>query len=386
MLEIRHFVGHRGIDSIENDWRSLLTRLPRKRHFHYPEWYRAYLDGYAADEGELHLFAAYDTNSLLAVLPLRYARERLLGLPLRHYSLIAGDNIALADITVDPAVSVDSLLTALNAHLAGNRALAWDMISFRHILEDSPLFTSNLSGFWRTSLRPHRGCYYLSLDQPYETFFQSLSKNTRSSLKRARNKLTEAGGGIYLSTRDPAQLPASYQKFLEVESSGWKGAHGSGTAIKLNPSMDRFYRSLLDRFGRDGRCEIQLLKLGEAAIAAQFCLIIDGTLYNFKTGFREEYARLAPGQMLSEQLLKHNSDRQTDVRFVNLVTDPPGDRMWRPLRLQVSNLYAFNCTATGALAYTRMGARRMLSRLLRRSDRQIALVPAPDPARGNDST
>jgi CelD/BcsL family acetyltransferase involved in cellulose biosynthesis len=368
MLEIRHFVGRHGVDSLEGDWRSLLTRLPRRRHFHYPEWYRAYLDGYAADEGELHLFAAYDSGTLLAVLPLRYERERLLGLPLRHYSLLSGDNIALADITCDPTVPIDSILTALNTYLAGNRALSWDMISFRHILEESPLLASSITGLWRTLLRPHRGCFNLVLDQPYETYFQTLSKNTRSSLNRARKKLTEAGGGTYLSTRDPAQLLAYYQEFLEVEASGWKGAHGSGTAIKLNPAMDRFFRSLLKYFGHDGRCEIQLLKLGESTISGQFCLAIDGTLYNFKTGFREEYARLAPGQMLSEQLLMHNSGRKTDIRNFNLVTDPPGDRMWRPQRLQVSNLYAFNCTAMGALAYAHMRARHKLSRLLHRTD------------------
>jgi CelD/BcsL family acetyltransferase involved in cellulose biosynthesis len=379
MLEIRHFVGRSGIDALEADWQALIERLPRRRHFHFPDWYRAYLDGYVANDGELHLFAAYDAETLVAVLPLRYVHERLLGLSLRHYRLFGADESALADIVCYPPAAIDQIFIALTNYLGTNRALAWDMISFRHVLEESPVLAADTTVFWRTCLRPHRGCYYHFLHQPYDTYFQSLSKNTRSSLKRARNKLSEAGGGTYLSTRDPAELPAYYQEFLEVEASGWKGAHGSGTAIKLNPHMDRFYRSLIESFGRAGRCEIQLLKLGEVAIAAQFCLACDDTLYTLKISYREDHARLAPGQMLNDLMLKHYSERKEDIRFVNLLTDPPSDRQWRPQRLQVSNLFVMNRTLSGALAYVNIRARQLLShlrRLMRLSKRETSTVDA----------
>jgi CelD/BcsL family acetyltransferase involved in cellulose biosynthesis len=382
MLEIRHFVGRSGIDALQGEWQTLIERLPRRRHFHFPEWYRAYLEGYASHDGELHLFAAYDGATLVAILPLRYARERLLGLPLRHYSLVANDYIELADIVCDPAVAIDRVFAALTDYLGTNRALAWDMISFRHVLEESPVLAADTAVFWRTLLRLHRGCHYLGVDQPYETYFQSLSKNARSTLKRARNKLAEAGGGTYLSTRDPAELPAYYREFLEVEASGWKGTHGAGTAIKLNPHMDRFYRSLLESFGRAGRCEIQLLKLGEVAISAQFCLTCDDTLYVLKIGFSENYPRLAPGLILNELMLKQYSGGKQGVHYVNLMTDPPGDRQWRPQRLQVSNLFAFNRTPAGTLAHLYVRARAGISRLLRgfRSRRESQAVPVAQPA------
>jgi CelD/BcsL family acetyltransferase involved in cellulose biosynthesis len=367
VLEFQLFVGRSGIDALQGEWQTLIERLPRRRHFHFPEWYRAYLEGYASHDGELHLFAAYDGATLVAILPLRYARERLLGLPLRHYSLVANDYIELADIVCDPAVAIDRVFAALTDYLGTNRALAWDMISFRHVLEESPVLAADTAVFWRTCLRPHRGCEYILLDRPYEAYFASLSKNFRSNIKKARNKLAEAGGGTYLSTRDPAELPAYYREFLEVEASGWKGTHGAGTAIKLNPHMDRFYRSLLESFGRAGRCEIQLLKLGEVAIAAQFSLVCDDTMYQFKIGYREDHARLAPGQMLNEQLLRQFDPNQMGVRCLNLVSDASWHRDWHPERLQVSNLFAFNHTPAGALAYANTRARQQLSKLRRRA-------------------
>jgi CelD/BcsL family acetyltransferase involved in cellulose biosynthesis len=382
MLEIRHSVGRSGIDALQGEWQTLIERLPRRRHFHFPDWYRAYLEGYASHDGELHLFAAYDGATLVAILPLRYARERLFGLPLRHYSLVANDYIELADIVCDPAVAIDDVFAALTDYLGTNRALAWDMISFRHVLEESPILAADTAVFWRTCLRPHRGCYYHTLEQPYEAYFRSLSKNTRSSLKRARNKLSEAGGGTYLSTRDPAELPAYYEEFLEVEASGWKGAHGEGTAIKLNPPMDRFYRSLIESFGRTGRCEIQLLRLGQVAIAAQFTLLSDNTLYSLKISYREDHARLAPGHMLNELMLMHYSGCTKDIRYINLMTDPPSDRQWRPQRLQVSNLFAINRTPAGVLAYLRLRVRAGISRLYRglRSPAAIHAVPVAQSA------
>lgn len=378
MLEIRHFTGRSGIDALQGEWQTLIERLPRRRHFHFPDWYRAYLAGYASHDGELHLFAAYDGARLVAILPLRYARERLLGLPVRHYSSVANDYIELADIVCDPAVAIDRVLAAFFDFLGRHPALAWDRVSFRHVLEESPVLAADTAVFWRARLRAHRGCHYLALDKPYDSYFQSLSKNARSTLKRARNKLDEAGGGTYLSTRDPAGLLAYYEEFLEVEASGWKGARGEGTAIKLNPAMDRFYRSLLDCFGRAGRCEIQLLKLGAATIAAQFCLVCDDTIYVLKVGFREDYSRLAPGLMLNELMLKHYSPPGQDVRYVNLMTDPPGDRQWRPQRLQVSNLFVMNRTPGGALAYLYTRVREAAGRLVRRL-RQPAAAPAASP-------
>jgi ribosomal protein L13 len=69
--------------------------------------------------------------------------------------------------------------------------------------------------------------------------------------------------------------------------------------------------------------------------------------------------------MLNDLMLKHYSEGKEDIRYVNLLTDPPSDRQWRPQRFQVSNLFVMNRTVSGMLAYVNIRARQKFSHLRR---------------------
>lgn len=240
MYEIRHFVGYSGLDAVERDWRSLLARQPRRRPMHFPEWYRAYLDGFADDKTELHLFCFYDAGTPITILPLRFSLERILGLPSRQFSLISRDGIELADAVCDRDADIREIMNLLIAFLNGHADPGWDIISLRHFLEDSLLLKSGDADFWRMCLRPHRRGHYNRLQQTPEGFFQTLSRNYRKRVRNALNRLKSSGEVVFTYTRGPDLLPDHFQQFLEVEASGWKGERGTGTAIKWNPEMERF--------------------------------------------------------------------------------------------------------------------------------------------------
>ena len=102
----------------------------------------------------------------------------------------------------------------------------------------------------------------------------------------------------FRTTRDPESLSRSFEQFLEVEASGWKGASGTATAILLDTKLQAFYRQLMETFGQDGRCEINQLQIDGRIAAAQFALIAGETLSLLKIGYDQHFVDVAPGQLL----------------------------------------------------------------------------------------
>jgi len=184
----------------------------------------------------------------------------------------------------------------------------------------------------------------------FDELSNKFSKNFRGNLRKARNKLMNLSGVEYISVRRQPQLGQALNEFLEVEASGWKGAMGERTAIKLDVRLTNFYRSLCETFSPLGACEINLLKANGRCLAGQFCLVVGDTSYILKIGYDESYVHVAPGNMLLEYSLRRYW-REGVVKYLNLVTDTPWHASWNPLSYTVSNAHVFNATPTGLAAF-----------------------------------
>jgi hypothetical protein len=203
-------------------------------------------------------------------------------------------------------------------------------------------------------------CDYLVV-APYEQMFQSLPSKLKSNLRRAQKRAADLGGVNYTSAFSLPELEQAYIEFLEVEASGWKGLQGTSTAIRLDTQLTSFYRKLMERYSKMGRCEIHIMKHDKKPIAAAFTLITDNTLYRLKVGFNEEYARLAPGNMLHQYLLKRCGDRVGEISYINMISGVSWHTQWRPLKYEVFSLYIYGLTLRGQIAYVR----RQLPKLVR---------------------
>jgi CelD/BcsL family acetyltransferase involved in cellulose biosynthesis len=190
---------------------------------------------------------------------------------------------------------------------------------------------------------------------------QPLSKNFRGSLRKARNKLLAMSGVDFVTAREVVELRAAFDEFLSVEASGWKGRGGKGTAIALHPKVEPFYRNLIDQFGPSGLCEINLLRVGNECISAQFCIAVRDIYYVLKIGYDEKHAVLAPGNMLLEHLLARLRS-EGRMRVVNLVSDADWHTSWRPVRTPQFEIVCANNTLRGLAAIALLRARKVARR------------------------
>ena len=110
---------------------------------------------------------------------------------------------------------------------------------------------------------------------------------------------------------------------------------------------------------------INCLRLRGELIAGQLCLRDEDTLYVLKLSFAEHCARLAPGNMLLEWVIREGMERDL-YRYVNLVGDPPWFKDWRPMSTPVVTLSAFNATPAGWIVRRLRELKRTLKPLYRK--------------------
>lgn len=342
--------GVEGLAGIREVWHHVYHGLSQQRYYHLYEWYESYMIALAEDPAEVHFFCMYDIDKPVAIVPLRSSTIVISGTTLRTLELPHHEHILLADIICSHAMVNYDLLSILVDYLRVANTIKWDLLLFRGLLEDSAgvrLF-NNHNGL--VFVRSQYHCDYFNCTN-VDANLGALSKNFKANLRKARNKLAQEGTVEFICARSDDELAQAFDAFLEVESSGWKGSSGTNSAIKLSPQIWLFYYRLASSFSKLGSCEINLLRVNGECVAGQFCLTVGDTYYILKIGYLEEQARLAPGNMLLEHVMKRMA-ASNEIRYLNLITDAEWHKSWNPERYKIYDCYRFNSTAKGLWAYS----------------------------------
>lgn len=128
------------------------------------------------------------------------------------------------------------------------------------------------------------------------------SKARRSKMRRKLDALKALGDVhfFHVNGSSPEGL-AMNKAFLALESSGWKGQHG--TALASKPETHAF--ALQAMSGHSARPDIifEVLTLNAQIIAMNVNLIAGDTGFTVKTAYDEAYARYSPGLLLDGEAL-----------------------------------------------------------------------------------
>lgn len=355
-MDIKLFRGIEGLELIREAWQDILSHMQESGFFHQWEWYHSYLKCLEPDPDayEFYLFTREDVPA--AVFPLHRTMMKKGGFRLRALSLPVHDHFLLCDLICrDDALRLP-LLSLLGRYLK-KQGTPWDVIVLRHILENAcamKIIQQDPPSRW---LLREEGVsdYTVTNGTTYEVYETGLSKNARKSLKRARKNLQQLPDVSFSFAPAGPELEERFQAFLEVEASGWKGAGGTGTAIRLHEDLVCFYRDLVSSLSESGSVRINSLHAEGKCIAAQFCLQTGGTFYMLKIGYDEAYSHCAPGKVLVDELLRRCM-QDPAVDAVNYVTDTAWHADWMPEKLKKSVCYIYNDSAAGLMAYATMKA------------------------------
>jgi CelD/BcsL family acetyltransferase involved in cellulose biosynthesis len=278
----------RSIASIAEEWDQLADEVGAPP-FLRPGWTTAWWNAFG--RGSVRALVARTGDHLTGVLPL--ARDgSVLRSPTNSETPIFG---FLAE---DDDGARQLVATLLAAH-----ARRVDLSFIRE--EDSGLQAlkeeARAHGFL-TITRPVLLSAYVTTQDPWSAYQATLGAKLRSEIRRRRRRLQELGDLTLQVTDGSERLEDLLSEGLQVEQSGWKGAHG--TAINSSPRRRRFYREVARWAGERGWLRLAFLRLDGRPIAFDLCLETDGVHFLLKTGFDHDFSRFGPGTILRSMMLE----------------------------------------------------------------------------------
>lgn len=349
-ISITHFQGLEGLESLRGVWNEILSGMTRRHFFHLWEWHFSYLKCLEPDPQSFLYFLFTKAKTPVAIFPLRVIKVFLGGMQLKALASPSHSHMLLGDLICNKDALHLPLFQLLSKYLR-NQKKSWDLIQLFRLLEGACALQLILKHPPAMFVQTHDGCCdFIDTTGEYPSFVSGLSKNFRRSLKRARQYLDKLSGVEFNFTHYGPVLEEKLDSFMDVEASGWKGAQGSGTAIKLNPNLRCFYRTLTSRLCAYDSVSINSLNADGKCIAAQFCILLDNTAYIVKIGYDESYKRYAPGNLLVDFFIKKSIEDST-IMNINLLTDAEWHMDWKPKSLDKSTLYIYNATPLGLIGF-----------------------------------
>jgi CelD/BcsL family acetyltransferase involved in cellulose biosynthesis len=211
---------------------------------------------------------------------------------------------------------------------------AWDVVNITSRRIGSPWVELAASMGWAKE-EPEGGVGILDTRSGAEEWRRSLPKNMRDSVRKSRGRIA-ASGGTEVVVSTAAELPAAYERFVELEASGWKGAEG--TALSQRP----VWRDVLGDYLRTtDTAQVRSLVVGGRLVASQVCVTFGRTLVLMKVAYDEQLGRLSPGNVLMADLVEACCESPEIDRIDCLVWQDWHQR-WGMVREPTYRIFAFN--------------------------------------------
>ncbi len=350
-VSITPYRGMSGLEALREKWKDVLSGMTRRRFFHLWEWYHSYLKCLEPEPDAMFFFLFSRGDAPAAVFPLRLSTISRFGVRFNLLSFPSHNHLLLCDIVCREDAIGLPLFQIFTRYLKRQK-MPWDVICLPHLLEDAcAIRMLRKHAHPKALLQTEGRCDFTDTTGSYEMLLPKLSRNFRKSIKQARKHLHQLPDTEISFAADGQELEDGVEAFMVVESSGWKGASGAGTAIALHPELMSFYRELTHSLSMSGNVRINTISAGGRCIAAQFCVLVDDTAYMLKIGYDEVYRRCAPGKILNELFIQ-KCMADSDINFINYVTDAAWHEDWSPESCIKLICYIFNDSMAGILGFT----------------------------------
>jgi len=353
---IRIETGKNGFEKIQNDWSELTKKINNKRFFHYFEWYESYIEALEKNLEALLFIVMENCSEAEAIIPLKKIKSGCFDI----LELPDHNHLPLRDIIFPECFQTKNSINNLVESLQSFKKLKWDFMRLSCLLPDSCALKAFNKYSGPKVVRKLSTCCYIPL-QSFEKFEANLSKNMCKQLKRARKKARALGEMQNRSFQTVTELAKAFPVFLDIEASGWKGIKGSGSAIKCNDNLIKFYKILLNKFSKFGESRIDILYIDERPISGELQLCINDTSYSLKGGIDEAMRHISPGQLHRELLLKTYS-REQKIKYFNLVSGEyiQDHKRWKASSHDTYEVIIFNRTFKALPAFSYLQAKEII--------------------------
>jgi CelD/BcsL family acetyltransferase involved in cellulose biosynthesis len=351
---------------IVDPWRRLAERAAEPNVFYTPDFALAAAPALGRGVEAILVWSA--ERQLLGLLPFRRSVRRYgVRLP-----LLVGWTHPFAPLGT-PLIDRDAaaeLVAACLAHIAGDASLP--KLLLLPLLPDAGpvaralrIAAENRGGAHRAFGEHQRAALDLAAGRPRDLDEVIGAKRMREA-RRLRRRLGEVGNVEFAVSRYPETIAHALQRFLALESQGWKGA--AGTALMQSDAHRRFAEAALDSLAGRGAAMVAELSLDGREIASVMLLRSGNRAWSWKMAYDESVARFSPGlQAMTDVTAALLAD--DTIRFADscAVPDHPlMDHLWRDRLAMADVMVALGPGASFALACRMETTRRDALAMARR--------------------
>jgi CelD/BcsL family acetyltransferase involved in cellulose biosynthesis len=325
------------LDDIRDPWRQLAARAVEPNVFYAPDFALAAAPVLGREVEAILVWSV--ERRLLGLLPFRRSSRRYgMKLPLlvgwTHPFAPLGAPLVDREATAEVAA-------AFSGHIAGDAALP-KLLLLPLLPDAGPVAralrtASEQYGGAQAAFGPHRrAALDLATDRPRDLDEVIGAKRMREA-RRLRRRLGETGRVEFAVARSASDVAQALQRFLALESQGWKGA--AGTALIQSAAHRGFAEIALDALAHRGEATIAELRLDARVVAGIIMLRSAGRAWSWKMAYDEGMARFSPGlQAMTEVTAALLADETIEFADSCAVPDHPlMDHLWRD-RLAMADL------------------------------------------------
>jgi len=295
-------------------WRDLAARALEPNVFYEPAFALAAAAVFGRDAGAVLVWSGTRPRRLLGFFPAQVT-ERRYGVKLPVLIGWTHPYAPLGTPLVDRETA-EPVVAAWLSHLAANPSLP-GLLLLPLLAEDGP-FAATLGTILQRAGLPCADFarhYRAALEPRVERLDyveQALSPHRHRELRRTGRRLTDLGAVLFTASTESGAVAVAVEDFFALEASGWKGR--AGTAAAYHESVHGFVKTALTALAGEGKAVINRLLLDGRPIAAAITLLSGDAAWYWKTAYDENFARYAPGILLTVGLTEELAENHGIVR------------------------------------------------------------------------
>jgi len=314
-----------GFDSLEPEWRTLLTRAERPSVFLDWDWHRLWWQVYARRRDRLHIVTLREHGRLVGLLPLycrggpgwRSASLRFIGTGEARHEEVGteyADLLLCADAHEDRQ---RERAAAVVAHLAS--FASWRSVELRCLLDDARILRGvHASGV--SSVDASAGLRYrVRLADGDEGHRRRLGTQRVRRIARARRAVERDGGlhGVSAGIDTLERALSQLHRLARVRRIG-RGQRSTSHSARFR----RFHRLLCERWVASGQARLVGYRIGDVDVASVYAFRCRDTLHYYQSGFTDQGAnRWMP--LTLAHLAEMQIAREQGLSFYDLMRGEP---------------------------------------------------------------
>jgi CelD/BcsL family acetyltransferase involved in cellulose biosynthesis len=281
------------------EWRGLLRLDPNRHVFATPEWNRLWWEEFGAGKDLLALTVRRGSE-VAGIVPLYRKNEggrQILrfvgGIDLTDYLgpiCSRDDRREVADTLVDWLRDTDVEWDEFDAH---NMLVPFGFAEFLVETADRHGLDFVLSQEETSALLP--------LASDWDQYLDGLESKDRHELRRKMRRFDREFPDARVRVATDQTLDSDLQTFVDMH----RGAEGHKGHF-MRPDISTFFERVARLFQERGWLRLDLLEIGDHAVASTFSFELDNTFYLYNSAYEPEAGRLSPGLVLVAHLVQRS--------------------------------------------------------------------------------